>query len=209
MCEWMEIVERDFNSPCVIGWCPVNEFWAYYETKTKHRFLETAYKITKAMDTTRPCIAVSGNYHIDDMEIHDVHDYCNSLDTFKDVYAHIDEGKVIDQIRRQEGDNQKYKGQPIFVSEYGGFSWIESGEAAWGYGDAPKTKEELLQRYTDYTNVLLDNPDIMGFCYTQLYDVEQEKNGLYTYERVAKLDMNKIRTVNSRRAANREIGCHK
>ncbi len=68
------------------------------------------------------------------------------------------------------------------------------------YGNVPKTKEELLDRYTKYTNVLLDNPDIMGFCYTQLYDVEQEKNGLYTYSRVPKLEMEKVKAVNTRKA---------
>lgn len=200
MCEWMEVVDRDFNSPAIIGWCPVNETWGYHELDTKHRFVETVYKITKAMDTTRPCIAVSGNYHIQDMEIYDVHDYGMTLEQFRDNYAHINEGIINDQIRRREGDIQKYSGQPVYVSEYGGFSWIENAEEGWGYGDAPKTREELFQRYKDYTDVLLDNPDIMGFCYTQLYDVEQEKNGLYTYERVAKLDMEQVKAVNERRA---------
>jgi len=199
-CEWMEAVERDFNSPAIIGWCPVNETWGYYENRTKHRFLETLYRITKLADKTRPCIAVSGNYHIDNMEIHDVHDYNAPLDVFKNGYAHIREGKVIDQVARAEGDIQPYKGQPVFVSEYGGFGWAEN-DSGWGYGNGPKTLEELLQRYTDYTNVLLDNPDIMGMCYTQLYDVEQEQNGLYTYSRQPKLDMEKVKAVNTRRAA--------
>ena len=200
ICEWTEILERDFNSPALIGWCPFNETWGYHEVDTKHRLIEAVYRHTKAADHTRPCIAVSGNYHIENMEIHDVHDYCDRLDTFRDGYAHIAEGKVNDQIARKEGNIQPYKGGPVFVSEYGGFSWIEEGEG-WGYGDAPGSKDELLQRYTDYTNVLLDNPDIMGFCYTQLYDIEQEKNGLYTYRRQPKLDMAKVRAVNMRKAA--------
>ena len=49
--------------------------------------------------------------------------------------------------------------------------------------------------------MLLDNPRMSGFCYTQLYDVEQEVNGLYTYEREPKFDMMLIRAVNSREAA--------
>ena len=39
---------------------------------------------------------------------------------------------------------------------------------------------------------IINNPEIMGFCYTQLYDIEQEKNGLYTYSRKPKFDMVKI-----------------
>ena len=205
-CEWLEVVERDFNSPSVIGWCPFNETWNYYEYKTfvHNRVIETAYRMTKAMDATRPCIAVSGNFHVPGiMEIHDVHDYCD-FETFKKAYENFDDGLVKDQVYRRYKDIQKFTpGKPVFVSEYGGFKWVEGSEEgpAWGYGDAPKTKEELLQRYTDYTNILLDNPDIMGLCYTQLYDVEQEQNGLYTYERKPKLDMEKVKAVNTRKAA--------
>ena len=200
ICEWTEIVERDFNHPSIIGWCPVNETWGYYELREEHRFLETVYKVTKQMDNTRPCIAVSGNYHIENMEIYDVHDYCGNAEEFKECYAHIDEGVVNDQIRRREGDIQKYKGQPVFVSEYGGFGLMQEGEDGWGYGNNPKTPEELFERYKAFTEILLDNTNIMGFCYTQLYDVEQEKNGLYTFEREPKLDMEKIKAVNTRKA---------
>jgi len=42
---------------------------------------------------------------------------------------------------------------------------------------------------------------MFGFCYTQLYDVEQEQNGLYTYERTAKFDMDIFKAINSRKAA--------
>ena len=41
---------------------------------------------------------------------------------------------------------------------------------------------------------------MFAFCYTQLYDVEQEKNGLYTYERQAKFDMEIFKKINSRKA---------
>ena len=77
---------------------------------------------------------------------------------------------------------------------------IEEGEEGWGYGNNSKTPEELFEKYKSFTDVLLDNPDIMGFCYTQLYDVEQEKNGLYTYQREPKLDIEKIKKVNSKKA---------
>jgi hypothetical protein len=200
ICEWTEILERDFNHPSIIGWCPFNETWGYKEYEVNDRLIESVYKITKAIDSTRPCIAVSGNYHINGMEIYDVHDYCNSLSDFKEGYARIKEGIVTDQVARREGNIQKYSGQSVFVSEYGGFALIADGEKGWGYGSAPKNAEEFLERYTDYTNSLIDNPDIMGFCYTQLYDVEQEKNGLYTYNRVPKLQMDKIKAVNTRKA---------
>ena len=47
----------------------------------------------------------------------------------------------------------------------------------------------------------MDNPQIFGFCYTQLYDVEQERNGLYNYDRSEKFDMTLFKAINSRKAA--------
>ena len=48
---------------------------------------------------------------------------------------------------------------------------------------------------------MLDNPAILGFCYTQLYDIEQEINGLYTYGRKPKFDISIFREINTRKAA--------
>ena len=39
-------------------------------------------------------------------------------------------------------------------------------------------------------------PYLTGFCYTQVTDVQQEVNGLYTMEREAKVDMSEIRRIN-------------
>ncbi|WP_257984404.1 hypothetical protein [Neobacillus cucumis] len=82
--------------------------------------------------------------------------------------------------------SQKYEGQPYFVSEFGGIWWIP--DQADGNGDRPKSEEEFLTRYEGLVSVLLNNSQMFGFCYTQLYDVEQETNGLYTYDRKPKFD---------------------
>ena len=72
----------------------------------------------------------------------------------------------------------------MFVSEYGGIKWvIGEDSAAWGYGESVKSEEEFLTRLKGLTDVLLENKDIFAYCYTQLTDVEQEQNGLLTYER--------------------------
>ena len=79
--------------------------------------------------------------------------------------------------------------------------WNPSDENGWGYGNDPKTEEEFLKRYENLTNVLLSNEDIFGFCYTQLYDVEQEVNGLMTYDRNFKFYPENIRKINTKKAA--------
>jgi len=99
-------------------------------------------------------------------------------------------------------DRQTFGGGITFVSEYGGLQWSRGDRGdAWGYGNAPKTEEEFFERYKGLTDVLLDNKAIFGLCYTQLYDIEQEQNGLYYYDRTPKFDTEKFREINSRKAA--------
>lgn len=199
--EWTEAVERDFNHPSIIGWCPFNETWSYTEKNLKNKLLEDVYKITKQLDPTRLCIDTSGNYHTV-TDIFDVHDYEQDPEKFREYYAQIADGIVNDQIvRRYDKHGQKYNGEPVFISEYGGIQWNKKTPDGWGYGSAPKTEEEFLERYKGLTDAILDNPNINGFCYTQLYDVEQEQNGLYTYEREEKFDAEVLRKINVRKAA--------
>lgn len=96
---------------------------------------------------------------------------------------------------------QTHKGEPYFISEYGGIKWAAGESDGWGYGDSPKTEKEFIERYKGLTDVLLDNENIFGFCYTQLYDVEQEVNGLMTYDRKFKFDPEIFRKINTRKAA--------
>ena len=199
--EWTEAVERDFNHPSIIGWCPFNETWEYAEINLKNKLIEDVYKLTKQLDPTRLCIDTSGNFHIA-TDIFDVHDYEQDVEKFRACYSKISEGIVIDQIeRRDHGSTQKYNGEPVLISEYGGIQWNDNDPDGWGYGSAPKTKEEFLERYKGLTEAILDNPNINGFCYTQLYDVEQEQNGLYTYLREEKFDPEVLKAINQKKAA--------
>lgn len=195
--EWQEIIDRDFNHPSIIGWCPANETWSYIEIKERHRFLETLYRVTKAMDFTRPCIDTSGNYHAV-TDIYDLHDYEQDPEKFAESLSKLSEtGIPTDHFAGQ----QNYGGQPVFISEYGGIRWADSLDTdGWGYGEAPKTAKEFIERYRKLTDSLLDNSNLLGFCYTQLYDIEQEINGLYTYERKPKFDPAIFKKINSRTA---------
>ncbi len=197
--EWLEVIERDFNHPSIIGWCPFNETWDYDGRKQLDDILRIVYQTTKQFDTTRPCIDTSGNFHVL-TDIYDLHNYEQDVEKFKAHYEALKTGGSFrdDQERRQHYTN----GLPVFISEYGGIKWDpnETGEG-WGYGEAPKTREEFLARYDGLTTALLENPNMFAFCYTQLYDVEQEKNGLYTYERQAKFDPSVIKSINTKKAA--------
>ena len=215
--QWSEAVERDFNHPAIIGWCPFNETWGYREEREKNALLTSLYKLTKRLDPTRPCIDSSGNYRVLS-EVYDIHDYDQDTQSFQARWDGL-----TDRIRETGGVipaedpffnsapegpsgrapffNQPYDNQPIFISEYGGIRWPDDTVEGWGYGNAPATPEEFFARYKGLTEALLNNPEIFGFCYTQLYDVEQEVNGLYTYGRVQKFDISLIRKINQQKAA--------
>ena len=196
--EWREEMERDFNHPALVGWCPFNETWDQNGRKQVDEALALVYQATKAADPTRPCIDTSGNYHVV-TDVYDVHDYEQDPAKFAEHFADYNEfGTMSNGI----GKRQHYSGkEPFFVSEYGGIRWSDD-VSGWGYGNAPKTEEEFKARFKSLTDVLLDDDRIFALCYTQLYDVEQEQNGLYTYDRRPKFEnMRDLYDAMARKAA--------
>ncbi len=103
-----------------------------------------------------------------------------------------------------------YGGQPYFCSEFGGIWWDpraaaeaagDEVDSSWGYGGRPRCAEEFIDRFTGLTGVLLGNPDMFGYCYTQLTDVFQERNGIYRFDRGEKVDTTLLRAAQLRPAA--------
>ncbi len=183
--EWLEIVERDFNHPSIIGWCPFNEtIYPPRSAKQNDEALRIVYRVTKAIDITRPVIDTSGYIHVE-TDIYDIHDYNQDPVDFRSKLEPMLRGEPVHDPR---GHEQSYGGQPYFVSEYGGTWWSknEHSDDSWGYGEQVMSENEVRDRYVGLTSAMLENPLICGFCYTQLYDVEQEQNGLYTYSREKK-----------------------
>ncbi len=199
--EWLESVKRDFNHPAIIGWCPFNETSVGYDCKTAKDTVRTVYEMTKLVDSTRLVIDSSGYVHTGKTDLYDVHDYEQEPAAFTEHYAHTDQGESFENFP-QWG---KWDGKlPLFVSEYGGTWWCPGVQGGWGYGETPKDEEEVCRRYCGLTQVLLDNPKICAFCYTQPYDIEQEQNGLFQYDRSPKFSpeiYQRIRETNLRPAA--------
>ncbi|HOD01920.1 MAG: Beta-glucuronidase [Firmicutes bacterium ADurb.Bin300] len=200
--EWLEALERDFNHPSIIGWCPFNETWDYKGRRQDGELIRTVYLATKAYDKTRPCIDTSGNFHVQ-TDIYDIHDYEQNPTVFFNNYnKFMTGGELFESVLVHHPARQKHNGEPVFMSEYGGIKWSEDegDKKAWGYGNAPKTKKEFFERYEGLTGTLLDNDKFIGFCYTQLTDVEQEQNGIFTYDRKPKFDKEVLKKINSRKA---------
>lgn len=197
--EWEECVVRDRNHPSIIIWTPFNETWEHPEdreqAKQAWRFVSDVYRLTHNLDY-RPVNDVSGNYHVL-TDLWTVHQYKQDPTELKD-WLSIKDGKVRRHDPKREAE---YAGQPYLIDEYGGIKWVVGKQFAsdsWGYGDGPKTLDEFYARLQGQTDAILDLGHIVGYCYTQLTDVEQEQNGIYNYDRTPKFDMTKIKAVFSK-----------
>jgi hypothetical protein len=199
--EWREVVMRDLNHPSILAWTPYNETadGAHRNFEAHRRALSETVALTRALDPTRPVNDASGYVHVE-TDIYTVHDYEQNPEKFAASYAALTpgarEGFHINFPKLDCG----YDGQPFVVDEYGGTWWNEEmGEAggeqpdSWGYGQRPASVEEVYHRITELTRVLTRHPHIAGFTYTQLTDVEQEQNGIYTYDRRLKFDSERLR----------------
>jgi beta-galactosidase/beta-glucuronidase len=197
--EWGEAIERDFNHPAIIGWCPLNERYG----DSFPGAMENIFGLTKLLDPTRIAIDSSGGYHLAVPDVYDSHNYDQDTEDFKDAYDGMLQMPPKVYVTGDSRKHTPYKGQPYFVSEYGGIWWNpgQQDEKAWGYGKRPEDAQEFIERYKKLTEVLLFNPAVAGFCYTQLYDIEQEVNGLYTFDRKPKFDPAIFKAINQQKAA--------
>jgi beta-galactosidase/beta-glucuronidase len=199
--QWLEVLERDYSHPCIIGWCGLNETREDITDKIQAQddMTRGIFLAAKAMDTSRPVLDASGYAHrVLESDIYDCHDYAQDPAILTKNQAGLADGKPFQNAPHW---NLPYKGQPFFVSEFGGIKWsleFTDSKESWGYGDTPKSLEGFYSRFEDLCNVLLDNPNMFGYCYTQLTDVFQEQNGIYTFDRKPKFDNDKLRKIQQR-----------
>ena len=195
--EWSEVVVRDRNHPSLVTWTPFNETWNSKDG-TYPRLIRDVYHLTKAMDPTRPVNDASGDDHVV-TDIWSVHNYEQDGKKLAEQLT-FEEGKEPYRNQRDQGKMTylaRYEGQPYMVDEFGGIGWMapEERKNSWGYGNLPQTEEEFYTRLEGQIKALKESKHVVGFCYTQLTDVEQEKNGVYYYDRRPKFDMKRIKSI--------------
>ena len=162
--------------PCIACWVPFNEGWGQFDAGK-------AVQALRALDGTRLVDEASGWFDQGGGDVHSLHNYFYPL-----------------RIRPQK--------RTVALSEYGGIAWPMPGHEpprkTYGYGTA-KDRQELTARYKklQLKTVLPQlEKGLSALVYTQLTDVEDEVNGLFTYDRTAiKPDANAVRSVNAALAA--------
>ena len=162
--------------PCIACWVPFNEGWGQFDAGKAVQALRT-------LDGIRLVDEASGWFDQGGGDVHSLHNYFYPL-----------------RIRPQK--------RTVALSEYGGIAWPMPGHEpphkTYGYGTA-KDRQELTARYKklQLKTVLPQlEKGLSALVYTQLTDVEDEVNGLFTYDRAAvKPDANVVRSVNAALAA--------
>ena len=157
--ECMEMVRQLYNCPCIAMWVPFNEGWGQFD----------ALRITeriRSIDTTRLIDHASGWFDQGGGDIRSVHNYFRPLRVTKD--------------RAEE--------RAFVISEYGGLTCPVKGHTCakevYGYR-AYETPATFTKAFKEQQKKLraLERQGLCGAVYTQVSDVEEEINGLYTYDR--------------------------
>ena len=211
--EWQRAVRRDYNHPCIITWVPVNESMGFPGLKHSHpgqyAFIERMVAATRRLDPKRPIIDNDGWEHSDITDICAIHDYTPTAELLRERYretsgggalpAHVWIGKKPLFVL-----GSRYRGQPIMLTEVGGFLMIppdvppEKRDLLYRFYGSIQTPEELFEKYQDLMEGISSLRFLAGFCYTQLTDIEQEINGLLTYDRRPKVAPERIAEVHRR-----------
>lgn len=169
--ELQRMVELHWNSPSIVTWILFNEGQGQYDTG---RLVNEV----RSLDPTRLVNEASGNNITGAGDLNDVHSY------------------------PAPNSRAATATQALVDGEFGGI-WEPVPGHAWhvpgdGYINAA-TPDDLLYLYAEYLNQAKQYRDangLAGIIYTQLTDVEQEMNGLLTYDRIPKVDPAKIAQAN-------------
>jgi beta-galactosidase/beta-glucuronidase len=200
--EWKRAVQRDYNHPSVVAWVPVNESMGFPALGRQHpgqyAFIERMVAMTRQIDPLRPVIDNDGWEHTDITDICAIHDYTPTAELLRARYRETAGGGAL-PAHVWIGDRplfvlgSRYRGQPVMLTEVGGFLMTPPGvppedrDMLYQFYGSAATHEELLEKYRDLMGGIASLGFLAGFCYTQLTDIEQEINGLLTYRREPKV----------------------
>lgn len=196
--EWQAAVLRDYNHPCIVAWVPLNESWGVpdltNDARQRHH-LQALVALTRTLDTSRLVISNDGWEHVP-ADLLTIHDYESQGNVLRERYADLESTLAAKPARRAlYATGFSHSGEPILLTEFGGVAYRKSQQEGWGYSTA-QDEADFLARYAEIMQAVVASPVLQGYCYTQLTDVEQEINGLLTYDRQPKADLDAIAKIN-------------
>ncbi|KAI0016440.1 glycoside hydrolase family 2 protein [Xylariomycetidae sp. FL0641] len=214
--EWTESVKRDINHPCVVTWTPVNESWAYpnlKESKEQRDHIRSLYYMTKSLDPTRPVNDNCGWEHVltDLSTFHDYTDAPQLAESCATLEKCVDRswagrGMWLPAIPGAGEPATAHKpGAVVLNTEFAGVNIAPKGQEAgeiqpqggggdWGYTTATDPSD-LLKRIDALVKAVTRSGHVTGFVYTQITDIEQEVNGVYSFDRREKIPATEVKKI--------------
>ena len=203
--EWHDIILDYYNFPSILTYVPLNESWGipYCEAVEEQQLFENSmYYLCKSLDKSRLVVGNDG-WELTKTDIYSVHNYMHGekgdkktykvfIDSLKDRKSMLNSSPAGRRIVINGYENDDV---PTLLTEFGGVCLQKDATKGWGYtlvNDDNTYLSELKKIYL----AIAKSKCIVGYCYTQLYDVEQEINGLLTYDRKPKVPVEKIRGIN-------------
>jgi len=199
-----EMIRRDAGHPSIITWVLFNESWGLKSVNRdqhKREWLAEMVALTRTLDPSRLVIDNSGFEHLE-TDVLDVHHYLTRPKAVIRLYEALRDPQSLRRrwwhalymvapsrvVKAPLLKGVSYEGQPVVISECGGF----------GFGPYSSGKQTLEDSLQTVIGLLASHDHIQGFCYTQLFDVAQETNGLCSFDRVPKVSPDFVAELLSR-----------
>lgn len=205
--QFPRLITEHISHPCIIAYVLFNESWGIDAVNSSDEIQEVTekmYNLVKAMVGNRLVISNDGWEHT----VSDVITFHNYLETYDQLSSFLNKGlktimdggnaECLENSKDFFAGNYRYCGQPIMFSEFAGIAFVKDEDSGWGYGKGVETESDFLGKYGDMLRFIEEHSEMRGFCMTQLTDVYQEKNGLFTMARKEKVPVKVLKTMHDK-----------
>ncbi len=205
--QFPRLIKEHFSHPCIIAYVLWNESWGVNEIKESieiQKMTVDMYNLIKPIANGRLVISNDGWEHT----VSDVITFHNYAESYKELHSFFDgniekiiageNAECVQNFKDFFAGDYRYSGQAIMFSEFAGIAFEKDDESGWGYGKSVGTQKDFLKKYGEMLDFIHDHKEMCGFCMTQLTDVYQEKNGIFTMDRKVKVPVEEIKKLHSK-----------